>query len=206
MYNETILDFFIRRDLCVYKRRILNSENGGVMLLKNKNLVIRNATIDDAEQLALWWNDGKVMAHAGFPNGLGITPDEIVNSLEKNSDDTHRVLIIERDHKAVGEMNYHNKGEHVAEIGIKICESSVQNRGLGKIYLSMLIDSLFKDYQYQKIILDTNLKNVRAQHVYEQLGFNKIRINENSWKNQMGELESSVEYELYLENFCNYSE
>lgn len=37
------------------------------MLLKHNNLIIRNATVDDAFQLALWWNDGKVMEHAGFP-------------------------------------------------------------------------------------------------------------------------------------------
>ena len=41
------------------------------MFLKHNNLIIRNATEKDAEQLALWWNDGKIMAHAGFPNGTG---------------------------------------------------------------------------------------------------------------------------------------
>ena len=36
-----------------------------------KNLTIRNATVDDAAILADWWNDGTIMAHAGFPDGLG---------------------------------------------------------------------------------------------------------------------------------------
>ncbi|WP_282441612.1 hypothetical protein [Parvimonas micra] len=40
----------------------------------NKNKIhIRNSVITDYEQLAEWCNDGKVMAHAGFPNGIGIS-------------------------------------------------------------------------------------------------------------------------------------
>lgn len=41
------------------------------MHIKYKNLTIRDAMAVDAEQLTAWWNDGAVMAHAGFPNGLG---------------------------------------------------------------------------------------------------------------------------------------
>ena len=174
------------------------------MLLKYNNLSIRNATINDAEQLALWWNDGKIMEHAGFPNGTGQTPDSIADSLKNDTDDTHRRLIIEIDNVAVGEMNYRNKGNHTAEIGIKICDFSKQNRGTGKVLLSMLISYLFHDLGYQKIILDTNVKNKRAQHVYERLGFRKLRVNENSWTNQIGELQSSIDYELYQTSFCTF--
>ena len=47
------------------------------MNIKYDQLCIRNAEKKDCEQLAKWWNDGKVMAHAGFPNGLGTTATEI---------------------------------------------------------------------------------------------------------------------------------
>lgn len=176
------------------------------MYLKHKNLTIRNATIHDAEQLCSWWNDGKVMEHAGFPHGIGQTVQEISDSIRNNTDDTHRTLIIEIDNLAVGEMNYRNKGNGIAEIGIKICDFSKQNQGNGKILLSMLIDSLFKDLKFKKIILDTNLKNERAQHVYERLGFTKLRINKDSWMNQIGEIQSSIDYELYPTDFCNFAE
>jgi hypothetical protein len=33
---------------------------------------IRNAYARDAKILSEWWNNGEVMAHAGFPDGLGI--------------------------------------------------------------------------------------------------------------------------------------
>ena len=71
--------------------------------------------------------------------------------------------------------------------------------------LSMLIASLFDDLGYRKIILDTNLNNTRAQHVYEKLGFRKLRVLENSWKNQLGEWQSSVDYEIYREDFVNFA-
>lgn len=176
------------------------------MYLKYKNLTIRNATANDAEQLCSWWNDGKIMAHAGFPNGTGQTVQEIADSIKNDADDIHRRLIIEIDDLPAGEMNYRNQGSGVAEIGIKICDFSKQNQGNGKILLSMLINSLFKDLHFQKIILDTNLKNERAQHVYEQLGFTKLRINRDSWKNQVGEIQSSIDYELYPTDFCNFAE
>ena len=72
--------------------------------------------------------------------------------------------------------------------------------------LSMLISSLFHDLGYQMIRLDTDLKNERAQHVYEQLGFTRLRVNENAWTDQLGELRSSVDYELAPEDFISFIE
>lgn len=187
-----------------YFYRITESEENK-LLLRYKRLTIRNATEKDAEQLCRWWNDGTIMAHAGFPNGTGQTVESISDSLREDNDTTHRRLMIEMDDIPIGEMNYRNKGNHTAEIGIKICDASKQNKGAGKILLSMLISALFHDFGYQKIILDTNLKNKRAQHVYEQLGFTKLRVNENAWTNQVGELQSSVDYELYQKNFIDFA-
>ena len=53
-------------------------------------------------------------------------------------------------------MNYRNQGNSIAEIGIKLCDFSKQEKGHGKKLLSMLINALFSDLGYKKIILDTN--------------------------------------------------
>lgn len=81
----------------------------------------------------------------------------------------------------------------------------MHDKGLGKVLLSMLILSLFSDMECKRIILDTNVNNKRAQHVYEKLGFRKLQVRENSWKNQIGELQSSIDYELYQEDFVNFA-
>jgi len=60
---------------------------------------------------------------------------------------------------------------------------------------------LFNEYGYEKILLDTNLNNKRAQHVYEQLGFKKVRTKENVWTDQAGVLQSFVDYELTRDLF-----
>ena len=58
---------------------------------------------------------------------------------------------------------------------------------------------------YSKIVLDTNLKNTRAQHVYESLGFRKVRTNIDAWTDQTGRPQSSVDYELLEKDFVNYA-
>ena len=74
---------------------------------------------------------------------------------------------------------------------------------MGRVVLSMLISWLF-DQGYSKIVLDTNLTNKRAQHVYESLGFRKLRTNIDSWTDQLGQLQSSVDYELIEHDFVDY--
>lgn len=128
------------------------------------DISIRNDEKKDCNQLAIWWNDGKVMEHASFPNGLGTSAAEIEKKIANDDDKAKRRLIVEY------------KGTLIEELF---------NRGANLIFL------------------DTNLKNTRAQHVYEMLGFRKVSVNIDSWKNQLGELQSSVNYELEVNDFCN---
>ena len=169
-----------------------------------QNIQIRNALPADAVQLCTWWNDGKVMVHAGFPNGLGIAEEEVVKEICSDNE-LNRLCIILYDGTPIGEMNYRITQENrVAEIGIKICETIHQNHGLGKLILSLFIRELFSQYGVSKITLDTNLKNIRAQHVYEQLGCRKVGVEIDSWRDQLGQLQSAVLYELTPESFVSY--
>lgn len=167
------------------------------MKIQYENLTIRQAEATDAKQLTAWWNDGTVMSHAGFPNGLGTTEEEVIKGLGSGH------MVVEESSRLIGECNYRNVLDDVAEIHIKICEADCQNRGVGRKILSMLIDWLFQK-GYSKIVLNTSLTNKRAQHVYESLGFRKMRINIDSWKDQLGQLQSSVDYELVETDFNSY--
>ena len=167
------------------------------MYLEWNGLVIRVAVEADAKQLTAWWNDGAVMAHAGFPKGLGTTEEKVIAGLGQGR------LVLEENGRLIGEACYKKVADKTAEIGIKICEIDCQNRGLGRVILSMLLGYLF-DNGYRKIVLDTNLTNKRAQHVYESLGFRKLRMNLDSWTDQLGNKQSSVDYELIKDNFVDY--
>lgn len=170
------------------------------MSIKEEELVIRSAQIKDAPVLTEWWNDGAVMAHAGFPLGLGTNLAE-TQGLINEPKEGRRLFIIEWRGVSIGECSYTLKAR-TAEIGIKICEEEYQNRGIGRRALKHLIKDLFAltDPEGQplidKIVLDTNTKNLRAQHVYEALGFIKVRTNLDAWQDQLGEWQSSVDYEL----------
>jgi len=168
-----------------------------------QQIIIRDAAPADAPQLCKWWNDGSVMAHAGFPNGLGTTEEKILRQINDRSR-KHFLHVILYEDRLIGEMNYRETAPEICEIGIKICDASMQNRGLGKLILSLFISALFEECGYQKIILDTNLTNLRAQHVYEQLGFRKLRVNIDSWIDQLGRPQSSVDYELTKDTFISY--
>ena len=186
------------------------------MRLEQGKLCIKNAEQEDCKQLVSWWNDGAVMAHAGFLNGLGTNEEKVQKQIAADSDDTRRHLVIWYDGNRIGEMSYANLGDSLeetgedtienrtADIGIKICNSTFQEKGLGKIVLSMLIRELFSR-GYTKIVLDTNLKNKRAQHVYERLGFQKVNIRMDAWIDQVGKKQSVVDYELTKEHFVDFA-
>lgn len=170
------------------------------MNIQDKELIVRSARAEDASLLCAWWNDGAVMAHAGFPRGLGTTQEAVRAQLSQDGDD-HRRCIVEVHGVPVGEMNYRRTDDETAEIGIKICEAGAQNRGLGTRALKLFIGSLFETYGYERIVLDTNLQNARAQHVYEKLGFRRVGVRVNAFLDQLGDWQSAVDYELKREDW-----
>ena len=170
------------------------------MLLQYHDLTVRNVTPEDAPQLSLWWNDGRVMADAGFPLGIKDAGECCGENLRVDKDRL-MVLLSER---PIGEMCYRMVDDKTAEIGIKICDFSQQNKGYGKILLSLLIRALFDDMGCVRIVLDTNLTNLRAQHVYERLGFERQGMRKDCWLDQLGNLQSAVDYSLTRERFVSF--
>ncbi len=165
------------------------------MNLKNDRIQIRNAINDDVDKLLMWWNNGEIMAHAGFPLGLKTTKEKVLQNIQKQGE-KRELLIIEFEGNSIGEMYYKLLTDSIAEIGINICDFSKQNKGFGSECLCMLIEYLFNIKKIEKIVLDTNLKNKRAQKVYERIGFKKVKVDLESWKNQLRELQSTVFYEF----------
>ena len=174
------------------------------MRIKNQNILIRTALECDADILSSWWNDGQIMAHAGSPKGIGTSKEVVMQQLKDELLKEKYRFMIEYNQKPIGEMCYIKEDYETVEIGIKICDLQYQNKALGKVILSMFIRSLF-NMRYKKIKLSTMLNNKRAQHVYKKLGFCEVRINKDCWKDQLGELQSSIDYELKEEDFIEFS-
>ncbi len=168
-------------------------------MLVEKELCIRQAAAADAPLLAAWWNDGRLMAHAGFPNGTGQTAEQIAQDLRTDPHSQRQRFILEQNHKPVGEMVCMRGDSRTAEIGIKICVEA-QNQGLGPRYLSMLCGWLFSQ-GHERIIVTTDWENHRAQHVYERLGFRRTAVLPDAFKDPQGILHTSVRYDLTPTDF-----
>jgi RimJ/RimL family protein N-acetyltransferase len=192
---------------------VINLSNnllGESMRIEKENIVIRSANVDDAIQLNKWWNDGKVMEHAGFPKGLGQSLEETIDEIRNWEGKLSQLCIIEIDGKLVGELSYRIKGDGAVYPGWKICDSAYQNQGYGPQIIKLLFEFLFTDNNINskipinRIIWDTMLENKRAQYVYEnKIGARKIQIKENSWQDQLGNWRSSVDYEIRKGEFLN---
>ncbi len=183
---------------------------GESMRIEKNNIVIRSAAVDDAAQLNSWWNDGQVMEHAGFPKGLGESFEDTINSINRFEGKLSQLCIIEIDGKPVGELNYKINDDNAAYPGWKICDFNYQNKGYGPKIITMLFEFIFTDeaintrFPIKKIVWDTILENKRAQHVYEtKIGAKKIGIQENAWKDQLGNWRTAVDYEITREEFFN---
>jgi len=172
------------------------------MIMSEGNVTLRSAIKKDVSLLVDWWSKGEVMAHAGFPNGLKTDPTKLLKRIEIDSNETHPrkgLLIISiENNKPIGEMNYRETYNDVYEIGIKICEISEQGKGYGEKAMRMLIEYITSSLYGKKIALDTNLKNIGAQNFYSRLGFTKTGVRKDCFRDQLGVLQSAVDFELDL--------
>lgn len=126
---------------------------------------MRYARESDAKILTSWWNDGAVMAHAGFPRGIGTSEAEVAAKIKLETPKRRR-LILENADQPIGEANYRITDDATAWIGINICDHAQLEHGYGTRFLVLLIGYLFRDVNVSLIKLDTKRENARALHVY----------------------------------------
>lgn len=170
--------------------------------MKENNVIIRSAKSGDVSILCKWWSDGRVMAHAGFPNGIMTDKSKLFERIEKQNEHSlpkDQLMIIELINKySIGELNYRVKSSGVFEIGIKICVIKERGKGYGAKAINLLIMFLRDEMKAKKIILDTNPNNIGAQRFYKRLGFKQTKTIENCWKDQLGNLQGAVYFEMIL--------
>ena len=178
------------------------------MTITQQDLTLRSATVADAPQLNAWWNDGAVMAHAGFPNGLGEALDTTVENIKAGVGKLSQLCIIEVEGVPVGECSYRVHGDGTVTAGWKLCNPAYQNKGVGPRVIRLLLRFLFTDeaintrFPTRKVVWDTALDNTRAQHVYEQkIGATRLHVKENAWQDQLGRWRDAVYYEITRDAF-----
>lgn len=170
------------------------------LIRRSDGLALRTASEQGAALLCRWWNDGAVMAHAGFPQRLGTTVEEVAAQLKADAS-SHRLLLLE-DGCPVGEAVWRLAEEKgAAEIGIKPCVPSARGRGSGTQYLHRPLRYLFGPGGFALITLTTAEENRRARHVYEKLWFvqTAVFLFQTS---QMPQACKALEYRLKKETYA----
>jgi RimJ/RimL family protein N-acetyltransferase len=200
---DKLKDGTLKKSLVSMIEKFDSYEEKEVLKIADGDLIIRNAKVSDIDQLSSWWADGKVMEHAGFPNGIKSDKEILKGDLvvDNVSGLDNLRLVIEKDNLPIGEMNYRLTANRVYEIGIKICEEEYQDKGIGSRAINLLLDFLVNEMRARRIALDTTPENTRARATYEKLGFVQTEVKNNSWTDQLGNKRSSVHYELNVDDF-----
>lgn len=148
-------------------------------------MIFRPATVEDAQCLKAWYEDGRLMGPVGFPKGLVTDLDLLKHKLDHPKPGA-QLFMIEYDGAVIGEVNYHDMTDQECCMGIKIA-LDYQGQGLGKKAAKLFADYLFALYPIESIVMDPMADNVRAIHVYESIGFQREKLIENIWIDPEGQ-------------------
>ncbi|HHX29762.1 MAG TPA: GNAT family N-acetyltransferase [Clostridiaceae bacterium] len=178
------------------------------MRIQEGDIVIRSAVPEDAPTLNRWWNDGRIMAYAGYPDGLGESLSEsreVICSWQGKPD---HLCMIEIDGRPAGELSYRLRGDGTAWPAWVIADPSLRNKGYGSRIIRLLFHFIFSDpktnenFPVDRIIWDTPVGNKRARHVYEKkIGARLTGIRERDFMDQRGRWLDMAVYEMSRERF-----
>lgn len=149
-----------------------------MILSKGDKVWLMSRTLDDIP-LLLKWNKAENQAKLfDAPWEKKEADDDFIarmtKSIEKEkSGRIFQGIITNLEKVPIGTVNsYGDKGNQDHRyVGIRICEDSLINKGLGTEALTLWIDYLFKTYDLHHIGLETWSFNIRMIRVAEKLGF-----------------------------------
>ena len=133
-------------------------------------LIIRRYQDSDSEDV---WNLHNIALHFVDAHGGNGPWDEDLKNIEKlYLNNQGEFLVAIRDDKIVGMGALLRKDDSIAKIMRMRVLPDYQCKGIGKLILKEL-ETTAKNLGYKKIILDTTLKQIVAQKMYEKYGYKK---------------------------------
>jgi RimJ/RimL family protein N-acetyltransferase len=149
------------------------------VIFTTKRLAVRLATVADADLYLRLWTDSRVMTNVGFPQGLRITHENILDRLTNaGTSEFARLLIVElnSNHQAIGECKMDNpNGEGVATTDVKLLPE-FWGRGYGVEVKRGLLKHLFTKSNCTAVEATPNVNNIASIKMQEAVG--GIRIGE----------------------------
>jgi len=132
---------------------------------------LRRTTAADRGDLLRLWNDGRVMALVGFPDGLGLTPeafDDWLAWVEANPARHH--FVVHAPGIGFGGEVYAAICGRAASLDVKLVPEA-RGRGLAATALAALIDWVFAAYPEVEVVSTEPAKaNAAAKRLYARCG------------------------------------
>jgi RimJ/RimL family protein N-acetyltransferase len=153
--------------------------SSGRVVFTTERLNVRLATVDDADLYHRLWTDPQVMTNVGFPQGLRITREKILDRLAKaGASEFDRLLIVEfnSNHTAIGECKMSTpNGEGIATTDVKLLPE-FWGRGYGVEIKWGLLKHLFANTECIAVEATPNVNNMASIKMQEAVG--GIRVGE----------------------------
>lgn len=145
----------------------------GSVVRETERLRIRRATVADADVYLELWTDPRVMTNVGFPQGLRITREEIVERLRREGDGPfERLLVAERKEtgEVVGECFLHPPDEEgIAGTDVKLLPRHWGHR-FGVEIKQALVDLQFEETDAAAVRGTPNVENPASIAMQEAVG------------------------------------
>lgn len=167
-------------------------------------LTLRPTTEKDLENVMRLWNHGEVTKYVGFPEGIGVTVDDLrpwLARIEAHRPHTEHWAIYDEDGRYCGEA-FHRLSENpqeAASLDIKLLPEA-RGKGIATAALRHAIESAFA-LGATKVCVDPSPENKKALALYERLGFSKVATP----KNDRYDPQDAVYMELTEDTYRNRS-
>lgn len=143
------------------------------MTIRTARLRIRLANDSDIVFVAALWNHPAIMAHAGYPEGLGITPEAVRKKLPRHNESLlDSILVVEQENTGIpiGQAMMQSPDETGGSItDIKLLPE-YQRRGFGSEIKRAMISFLFENTACSHVEATPNLDNISSIRMQESVG------------------------------------
>lgn len=148
---------------------------GPIRGLRGQRVYLRPLEPEDLETVAGWYADERVRRLMGDPpTSLARRRERHAESIKSDDDSVVRFVICRlADDVLVGRTDIFeiDRANGSCAFGIAIGDPSLWGQGLGTDAVAAIVDYAFGELRMERVWLDTDADNLRAQAAYRKVGF-----------------------------------
>jgi RimJ/RimL family protein N-acetyltransferase len=173
------------------------------IIINTKRLVIRKLNESDAGFLYKLWTNPKVMRYVGFPKGLNISIDQILNKYIINQQESELECLMVASKKdtceIIGECHMSVPDDNgICETDVKLSPEYWGNK-YGLEIKKGMVDYIFKHTDAIGIRATPNVDNIPSQKMQESIGAKKVcGANIYVFPEHMRDFTTPVKYYTYI--------